>query len=202
MLRCSAAAEFASHCIPKAVVLMVRAHPRVWTETTSLPCARVCSDLGERPWSTASKSELPGALFQTRNMKQETRNEMPCLGRLLFLVSCFWFLVSCFWFLVSGFHQNACVVAIENTRPRLPRGLPLKAQATSARIIVDSKRDTAKRSPAPASVLNWRNAALPLSTKSAAPGSTMFSHSRPRKTRRRRFSWPNWRRTLACPTAC
>src|SRR5438477_232186 len=63
MLRCSAAAELASHCFPKAVVLTVPCDIPLWTETTGFPWRNIARDLGERPWSTASKSELPGTPF-------------------------------------------------------------------------------------------------------------------------------------------
>src|SRR5437660_936131 len=63
MLRRTAAAEFAGHCFPKAVVLTVPCGIPLWTETTSFPWRDTARDLGERPWSTDSKSELPGTPF-------------------------------------------------------------------------------------------------------------------------------------------
>lgn len=77
MLRRSAAAEFASHCFPKAVVLTVPCNNLLWTETTSFPWQVVARHLGERPWSETSKSGLSGAPHSTLRNAAAVRQEQP-----------------------------------------------------------------------------------------------------------------------------
>jgi hypothetical protein len=84
MLRRSAAVEFASHCVPKAVVLTVQHAGRVWTETTSFPCAAGVLDLGERPWSRAFEVGAAWSpffdLWRAVRLRPRAQGRHPCVG--------------------------------------------------------------------------------------------------------------------------